>query len=84
MKSIPSKRECKWFEDNGNFKTYPFVELLQQKSTLKDILVVQQIIWNLTLNPDRIFSVPKRESCRMPKLSDLSVTLFIRKQIFQQ
>ena len=47
-------------ENNGNFKVYPFVELSQKKSPLKDVLVGQQIItefnietWNGILHDDK-------------------------------
>jgi hypothetical protein len=36
-------------EINGNFKAYPFVELSQKKSPLKDVLVGQQIILEFNL-----------------------------------
>ena len=36
-------------ENNGNFKAYPFVELSQKKSPLKDVLVGQQIILEFNL-----------------------------------
>jgi hypothetical protein len=36
-------------EINGNFKAYPFVELIQQKSPLEDVLGGKQIILEFNL-----------------------------------
>ena len=53
-------------EINGNFKSYPFVELFQQKSPLEDVLgEVNKLFWNLTLKHETVFfTMPKGKSCR--------------------
>ncbi len=82
--SVPSKRARDWHRKQWKLQSLSFCRIIPKKSPhWKTCWWASKLFWNLTLKHETVFfTMPKGKSCRVPMLSGLPGTLFIRKPKF--